>query len=257
MRFVLLATDYDGTLASDGHVDEKTLKALDRVRASGRKLVLVTGRHLPDLGNVFSHLEKFDRVVVENGGLLYRPETRAEKLLCDPVNQRFISALKQKNVPAAIGRTIVATWQPHEEALLRVIRESGLDLQVIFNKGSLMVLPAGVNKATGLEAALDELGISAHNVVSIGDAENDLPLLRASACSAAVANALPSVKEQADILIGAPRGQGVVELIEQLLADDLAAFDQKLQDRSIALGVEFSDEKQEVRRSPPRRAAEQ
>src|SRR5579871_4958467 len=76
MRFPLLATDYDGTLASDGKVSDKAIAALERLRASGRKIVLVTGRHLPDLCQVFPKLEMFDRVIVENGGLLYRPETR-------------------------------------------------------------------------------------------------------------------------------------------------------------------------------------
>ena len=65
--------------------------------------------------------------------------------------------------------------------MLEAIRDLGLELQVIFNKGAVMVLPSGVNKATGLDAALDELGLSPHNVVGVGDAENDhafLALLR-------------------------------------------------------------------------------
>ena len=81
MRFLLLATDSDGTLALDGKVNEQTLAAIERLRASRRKLVLVTGRHLDDLGNVFSRLDLFDRVIAENGGLLYQPETRKQKLL--------------------------------------------------------------------------------------------------------------------------------------------------------------------------------
>ena len=44
---------------------------------------------------------------------------------------------------------------------------------MIFNKGAVMILPSGVNKATGLAAALEELGLSPHNVVGVGDAEND------------------------------------------------------------------------------------
>ena len=54
-----------------------------------------------------------------------------------------------------------------------MIRDLGLELDVIFNKGAVMILPAGVNKGTGLEAALKELQLSAHNVVGVGDAEND------------------------------------------------------------------------------------
>ncbi|MBV8051566.1 MAG: HAD-IIB family hydrolase [Acidobacteriaceae bacterium] len=236
MRFILLATDYDGTLASDGKVNDSTTTALERVRASGRKLVLVTGRHLPDLSNVFARVDLFDRIVVENGGVLYQPETRTERVLSEPPNPRFIALLEERKIPFSLGRTIVATWQPHEEAVLSAIRESGLDLQMIFNKGSVMVLPSGVNKGTGLRSALDELGISPHNVVSVGDAENDLAFLRMSACSVAVANALPSVKEKADVVLDKQRGDGVIELSTRLIKDDLADFDGKLERETISLG---------------------
>src|SRR5438128_12665455 len=40
MRYAVLATDYDGTLATQGHVDAPTLAALEEVRQSGRKLIL-------------------------------------------------------------------------------------------------------------------------------------------------------------------------------------------------------------------------
>jgi HAD superfamily hydrolase (TIGR01484 family) len=228
MRFLVLATDYDGTLAADGRVDEKTLQALLRLRDSGRKLVMVTGRHLPDLRSVFPELDLFDRVVVENGGLLYVPETRAEKLLCGPPDERLVATLRESKIPFALGRTIIATWRPHEGAVRAAIRDLGLDLQAILNKGSVMVLPSGVDKATGLQAALDEMGILPHSVVSVGDAENDLSFLQMSGCSVAVANALSSLKEQADVVLPTARGEGVAELIDQMLADDLAKFDTKL-----------------------------
>jgi len=237
MHFLVLATDYDGTLAHGGVVDDNTVGALERLRSSGRRVVLVTGRHLPDLCNIFPRLELFDRVIVENGGLLYRPQTREQKPLCPPPNERFVSLLRERNVPFAVGRTIVATWQPHDTAVLAAIRDLGLDLQVIFNKGSVMVLPSGINKGTGLQEALDELGVSYHNVVSVGDAENDLSFMRLSACSVAVGNALPSLKENADVVIDKPRGEGVTALIDQLISDDLAAFDGKLGRHSISLGV--------------------
>ena len=234
MHFILLATDYDGTLAYDGVVNENTAAALDRLRAAGRKLVLVTGRHLPDLCKIFPRLEMFDRVIVENGGVLYQPDTREEKLLCDPPDPRFIAELKERNIPFVAGRTVVATWRPYDAAVVAVIRDLGLDLQVIFNKESVMVLPAGVDKSTALQAALDELGISSDNIVSVGDAENDLPFLRMSGCSAAVANALPSVKQAADIVLDKPRGEGVTDLIDRLIADDLAEFHSNLQHESVS-----------------------
>jgi hydroxymethylpyrimidine pyrophosphatase-like HAD family hydrolase len=222
MRYLALATDYDGTLAHDGSVDATTVQALERARASGRKLIMVTGRELEDLMKVFPRLDLFDRIVAENGALLYRPAAREEKLLCDPYPPRLVQALHDKGVfPLSAGRAIVATVEPYEKQALEAIHELGLELHVVFNKGSVMVLPSGVNKATGLKVALDELGLSAHNVVGVGDAENDHAFLSASGCAVAVANALPALKEHADIVTRAARGAGVTELIDRILADDL------------------------------------
>ncbi len=105
-----------------------------------------------------------------------------------------------------------------------------------------MVLPTGVNKGTGLAAALQELKFSAHNVVGIGDAENDHSFLSLCECSVVVANALPSLKKQADYTTRADHGEGVIELIEQLLADDLKALDQRLGRHALLLGTREQDE---------------
>lgn len=227
MRYLALATDYDGTLAAHGKVNESTLQALRQVRLSGRKLLMVTGRHLPDLKSVFQHLDLFDVVVAENGALLYWPATHDEQLLCDPSDPRFIKLLEQRGVPITVGRGIVATWEPHEQAVLECIRDLGLELHVIFNKGSVMVLPSGVNKATGLLTALKDLGLSAHNVVGVGDAENDHAFLTECECAVAVANALSTLKERADMVTQGKQGQGVEELIGQLLENDLARYGSK------------------------------
>src|SRR5262249_47740769 len=157
---------YDGTLAEDGRVSRETVAALDRIRASGRQLILVTGRKLDDLLEIFCETRLFHRVVAENGAVLYRPTAAEERLLAEPPPERFVAELRQRGVsPLSVGRAIVATWQPHETTVLEVIRDLGLELHVIFNKGAVMVLPSGVNKATGLAAALDELRLSPGNVV--------------------------------------------------------------------------------------------
>ena len=223
MRYLALATDYDGTLASDGRVSERSIEALERFRTSGRRLVLVTGRELDDLLTVCDRLDLFDRVVAENGALLYRPDTKERVPLCEPPPQAFIEELHARNVaPVSVGAVIVATWQPHETQVLDAISSLGLDLQVIFNKGAVMVLPAGVNKATGLRAALAELHLSEHNVVGVGDAENDHAFLDRCELSVAVANALPAVQRRCDHVTDGDHGTGVIELIDAILDDDTA-----------------------------------
>ena len=223
MRYFALATDYDGTLATHGRVDAVTVAALTRLKKSGRRLILVTGRELPDLKQVFPAYELFDRIVAENGALLYCPETHAQRALAPAPPRSFVEALQRRGVtPLSVGEVIVATWAPHETAALECIRDQGLELQVIFNKGAVMILPSGVNKATGLAAALAELKLSPHNCVAVGDAENDHALLAACECGVAVANALPTLKAHADYVTAADHGAGVAQLIEHLLKDDLA-----------------------------------
>ena len=97
-----------------------------------------------------------------------------------------------------------------------------------------MVLPSGVNKATGMLAALKDIGLSAHNVVGIGDAENDHAFLAECGCAVAVANALSTLKERADVVTQGKQGQGVEELIEQLLEDDLARYSGNARSRDAA-----------------------
>ena len=223
MRYLVLASDYDGTLARDGRVDEATLAALTRFLATGRKLILVTGRELEDMLAIFPHLDLFERVVAENGALLFRPATQEEKPLAEPPPEKFVRLLRERGVaPVSVGRVIVATRQPHENTVLHVIRELGLELQIIFNKGAVMVLPAGVNKATGLAAALEELAVAPQNVVGIGDAENDHAFLGLCGRGVAVANALPSLKETADFVTRGDYGAGVCGLIDELIASDKA-----------------------------------
>jgi hypothetical protein len=243
MRYVALASDYDGTLAVDGLVTRDTLQALERLRGSGRKAILVTGRELPDLLHVFPEIELFDHVVAENGAVLYCPSTKAERLLAEPPPPEFALKLAEKGVtPLGIGRVIVATREPHEQVMLELIRELGLELHLIFNKGAVMALPANVNKTTGLTEALAELKLSPRNIAAVGDAENDHIFLSECECAVAVANALPALKERADWVTEDARGAGVTELIDHLVGDDLAFLQPRLTRHRLPIGLAGGDE---------------
>lgn len=243
MRYFCLVCDYDGTIARDGKVLPSTVDALKRVRESGRKLILATGRELGDLLAIFPELNLFDRVVAENGGLLYRTAEREKSLLTKSPSAEFITKLQEYGVnPLSVGETIVSTWHPNETAALQAISRLGLDLQITFNKDAVMILPSGINKGTGVRAALAELGLSRHNVVGVGDAENDHGFLEICECAVAVENALPSLKERADMVTERPRGEGVEEVIEKLLANDLVELEGHLARHQLLLGKDTGDE---------------
>jgi len=221
MRYHALACDYDGTIAERGVVAPATRAALARLRASGRRVVLVTGRLLGDLERVCPDLSIFDAIVAENGAVYVRPPAREPRRLGPAPPDALIDRLRARGVtPLVRGEVIVATSQPFEVEVMDAIRVLGLELQVIFNKGAVMVLPSGVNKASGLDVALADLGLSAHDVVGIGDAENDHAFLARCGMAVAVADALPSLREEADIVTRGGAGAGTVEIAEALLADE-------------------------------------
>jgi hydroxymethylpyrimidine pyrophosphatase-like HAD family hydrolase len=185
-------------------------------------LVLVTGRELPDLFDLFPEIGLFKLVIAENGAVLFEPATGFSKILCQPPPSSFIPALRGRQVePLSQGKVIVSTRKEHAVACADVIDELNLQLQFILNKESLMILPSGVDKRSGFQHALAHLSISAEQVVGVGDAENDLSFLSACGLAVAVANALPEIKSQVDYCTKGPAGDGVEELIHKLLADDL------------------------------------
>jgi HAD superfamily hydrolase (TIGR01484 family) len=225
MRFRVLATDYDDTLADGGRVDDATAAAVARLRASGRAVVLVTGRELDDLLRVFPGAATLDAIVAENGALLHLPRTHETRALAAPPPAHFVERLRRRGVtPLAVGRVIVATRAPHERDVRQDIHALRLQLQVICNKGAVMVLPTGVDKGSGLGAALRALGLSPRDAVAVGDAENDHALLAACAYAVAVANALPVLRARADLVTAGRASAGVRELIDALIGSDLAAL---------------------------------
>ena len=237
MNIHVFATDYDGTIAEGNRVDEATTHALARVRATGRKLLLVTGRMLPDLQRVCPDLDgMFDAVVAENGALVYFPEHREVRSLGDPPEPALVEALARRDVPVTLGAAIVATDAPYAEAALAAIQETGVERTLVFNKGALMLLPGGVTKGTGLTAALAALELSPHNMVGIGDAENDHAFLSICECAVAVADAVPALRERADYVTRGMASRGTVEFIEEHLLNDLVDLVPRLTRHHLSLG---------------------
>ena len=106
--------DFDDTLAEDGVVEPAVLDGLQRLKASGRQLLLVTGREIDDLVRTFPAIAVFNRVVGENGAVLYRPETGGSNaLVAVPPRDGLIARLRREHVtPLAVGQVIVATLGP-------------------------------------------------------------------------------------------------------------------------------------------------
>ena len=142
MRYLVLVTDYDGTIATEGQAETAALQAIERLRMSGRRVMLLTGRRIDDLLAACPRLRLFDYVVAENGAVIYEPRTREQTLLGRPPPARFVKRLRELTENSLeVGKVVVSTSLPHRAAVFETIRQMGLELQLIFNRGAVMVLP--------------------------------------------------------------------------------------------------------------------
>lgn len=211
--FRAIAIDYDGTLTLQDRPNGEVLAALQRLRRRGWKLILVTGRILSELRQVFPDAEDwFDAVVAENGGVLW--VHGVTRVVTAPVPFGLDRPLIEQGVSFRRGQVLLACSSEHELAVLKELRRLGADCHLVRNRQALMVLPADVSKGSGLFKVLGELGVSYHSTIGIGDAENDMSLLQQCELGIAVGNAVASVKEIADVVLPNQDGMAITELID-------------------------------------------
>jgi hypothetical protein len=225
MRHRVLACDYDGTLATEGVCSDETIEALKRVAAAGIRLVLVTGRTREELAAVFDPGTLFEAIVVENGAVVIHVATGQEQLLAPRLPSALVTEFQRTGVtPLVVGRVLFSTAWSQEPKLLAAIAKVGVDRQVVRNRESAMVLPPGITKRTGIEAALRALGELPSATVAVGDGENDVPLFAVAGVSVAVANAVDVLKARADVVLTEPNGKGIQSLAAAMVAGDLGAL---------------------------------
>ncbi len=218
-----LASDYDSTLAFHGVAPREVWKALEELKEAGIAVILVTGRHLPEVQSLLgADAGTFSCIVAENGGLLFDPIHEATTLLVPPFPDDLAAELRRRHVvPLSVGQTMCASWEGWEKRILETSRDMGYDMAVERNRGSIMVQPRGTNKATGLRAALRTMRIEELQCVGVGDGENDVPFVHATGLAVAVENACQELKDAVDLVIGPKGAAGILWLVTQLLQDRL------------------------------------
>ncbi len=236
MQFKVIAADLDGTLAMDDHVRDSTWKVLQKAKRQGISIFLVTGRNLRDLENFPSFEEVCEVIIAENGAAIYYTSTGSVVLPFGHLAPEVISKLKEEKIPFVSGLAIAATHKAHDQKVLEILTETRYAATIEYNKGAVMLLPPGASKGTGLMVALQELGYSHHNVVAMGDAENDRSLFELAELSVAVSNATANIKAIADYHLSKPNGEGVTEFISDLIKGIIPQSFRPRPDRQLILG---------------------
>lgn len=215
--FKALAVDYDGTIAAHDRLGDAVAAVLQRARRAGLRLILVTGRPFFELARVCPRLDLFDAVVAENGAVLHYPSDDA---ICDegpPPPPRLIAELDRRAVPFQTGRVILGTARSFEPEVRAAMASAGVHLHIARNRAALMLLPAGVSKGSGVRHALQRLGLSFHDVLAIGDAENDVDLFAACGYSACPGSAVAELAAVADWVFAGDDGVATARGIDELI----------------------------------------
>jgi hydroxymethylpyrimidine pyrophosphatase-like HAD family hydrolase len=216
---MLIALDVDGTLFDGSTVAPAAVDALERANADGHVLVIVSGRQWASLDAVLpSVLHLFDLAVCEEGGVLVKVATGDVRLLADPVEPLLVQALRDAGVAALdVGMTMVGAPSDHTATFAAVRDRLASSRELVTNKGSVALVPAGCDKGTGLLAAVVELGLQGTPIIAIGDAQNDLAMFAVATIAVGVANADEAVYAAGVEITHGAAGVGVAEALQRHL----------------------------------------
>ncbi|MCC5947856.1 MAG: HAD family phosphatase [Nitriliruptoraceae bacterium] len=236
-RIRLIATDVDGTLLGPDHrVPADRAAAVGRLQAAGVPVVLATGKIWPSIRPVWEQLELAGPHVTCNGAAVV--SAAGELIDCTPLDTpvavELVDELRRLDVPHAVyledgslvtservdaldivtelgepeptvatidGRRVLkvlAVVDEHREGGLRTFAGEHARTQRTGPRFLEWNSPAA-DKATGLRVAVSHLGLALASVVAIGDAENDIPMLRAAGFGVAVAGASDVARDAADL----------------------------------------------------------
>lgn len=210
--------DLDGTLTNGGEDPLKPhVKAsLVYLKNCGWTLMLATGRDRKYLMQRTDLREIFDAWITEAGLSVYVPNTGIYRCFAD--DHWIMRAKKLAVFPFVEEKenTVAFRFEYLDIVKTEILR---LGINAVFknNKGVVLLLPEGIDKAFGVKEALKLLNVDGC-LIAIGDAEVDLELFTIADFKAVVANAEQALKEKADYVANQENGDGVVEIIKALLS---------------------------------------
>ncbi|MEM3939710.1 MAG: phosphoglycolate phosphatase [Saccharolobus sp.] len=218
---ILVASDYDRTLASEENnfiISPHVAKKINDF-SKKYKLIVVTGREKKFIDKLAIGLNP-TAWILENGALILYENKEIKLCGEDWIERRkkITEILDKANVNYSLGKVIIYV-NNYKDKLdkIKEIEEYG---KIEINRNDAMILPKGVDKGTAL-LKFKELINFKGKIVAIGDSENDYTLFRVADIKVAVANAIPQIKEIADIVTTKPNGAGVLEILDQISSGNL------------------------------------
>ena len=216
------AVDIDGTLTENGN-GMIYLPAVSKMRfleKIGYRVFFVTGRSSIE-AYVLSVFLGITRVAIgENGGVVSKGPSDhtilGNKDLClkgFEILKQSISYVDTKPVFPRLSEVVLQRTFDIEEGK-KIFKEKGLKLDLVDSKYAFHINELGVNKAKGVNLALEFLNIEPTEVVAIGDSETDIPVFGNCGLSIALGHSDDEVKVHADHVVSGKEGVGLCDAID-------------------------------------------
>lgn len=153
-------------------------------------------------------------VAVEEIGVGYRTN---QSFPGDTVSGSVVVQSVDDLVAEPVTRVIIRSDDHTVEEFNGIVEGSGLvgTNYYIGYSAWLDLAPTGVSKASGMQFVVDELGLSAADVLAIGDGNNDLELLAWAGRGVAMGQAPQRLKDVADAVTGSIDEHGAAREIDR------------------------------------------
>jgi hydroxymethylpyrimidine pyrophosphatase-like HAD family hydrolase len=215
-RIRLVLSDYDRTFTDETlRVAPGLAETIGRLRDKGVLFSVVSGRKFSFMMDFYRSMNGLvDSFIAENGCIGYARGSR--QVICETVHRDdLLQTLDRKAVPYDAGDVVISVHRKYLPAVEQVL-EGYPAYHVIKNVDSLMLLPHGASKATGIRWLMDMYCVDTNEMACIGDAENDIDMRALCSVMGAVANALPAVKKESDYVCRDSFGAGLREFLEHI-----------------------------------------
>jgi phosphoglycolate phosphatase (TIGR01487 family) len=224
----LVAVDIDGTLTESRgslRLSPYSIDAIKMLRDRGYIVVLVTGNALPVAVGLSIYLGTRGPVVAENGCVAFYLDSFSEEHVCrGRPSQEIVEALREMGFKPAWQNKYrehdLAFHMPRNagyslvEKVRRIVEPMGFN--VYWSGFALHIQPQGGGKDRGVEAVLSRFNLTWGQVATIGDGENDIPMLLKARFSATTSDSPDIVKRAVKYVASKPGGEGFLEFAKLL-----------------------------------------
>lgn len=214
--------DIDGTLTQGdpGTVNHKIKHMFDKIVDKGIRIFFVTGRSMPDLSDLMRDYKIGRYAIAENGGLLlgFGPDGYVEfgdRKEPDKVLEYLqvkYGTPEDMRQDMRLTEVIFLKKDVTVRRLETAVKAQKASVDIHASKNSYHVSKKGINKGTAMLELCRRIRFGNRMMISVGDADMDIPMLEKADYSFAVGNASPGAKKAANRVLRGRYEKGIEEI---------------------------------------------